>query len=106
LNNNTCHFPNCQKIFQHYKKNSGWYVTCIESFQELFADKFVDFSKDRGLFRTFANPFEASYEEAKPASQLILVDLQFTDELRSKYKEGDLLFFYKCLPKGKYLNVW
>jgi hypothetical protein len=43
--------------------NGDWYVRHIEQLQQLFTDRFVDFSKDRGLFRTFANPFEASYED-------------------------------------------
>jgi len=65
----------------------------------------VDFDKDRGLFRTFADPFEASYEEAEPTLQLELINLHYSDELRSKFKKGDLLNFYKYLPKNRYLDL-
>jgi hypothetical protein len=53
----------------------------------------VDFSKDRGLFRTLSDPFEASYEGAEPTLQFKLIDLHCSDDLdlRSKFKEGDLL---------------
>jgi hypothetical protein len=66
-----------------------------------YVDRFVDFDKDRGLFRTFANPCDASYEDAEPTLQLKLIDPHCSGELRSKFKEGDLLNFYKYLPKDK-----
>jgi hypothetical protein len=47
LNNNNADFPNCQKIFQQYKTNSGQYVRCIEQLQQSFTDRFVDFDQDR-----------------------------------------------------------
>jgi hypothetical protein len=34
-----------------------------------------------------------------------LIDQHCSDEVRSKLKEDDLLNFYKCLPKDKYLNL-
>jgi hypothetical protein len=66
------------------------YVRHIEQPQQLFTDGFVDFDKDRGLFRTFANPFESSYED-EPSLQLELIDLHCSHEFGSKFKEGDLL---------------
>jgi hypothetical protein len=55
----------------------------------------MDFDKDRRLSRTFCNPFEASYEDAEPTSQLELIDLHvhIGDEWRSKFREGDLRNF-------------
>jgi len=46
------------------------------------------------LFRTFANPFEASYEDNEPTSQLQLIHPHCGDETRSKFKESYLLNFY------------
>jgi hypothetical protein len=66
----------------------------------------VDFNEDRGLFRTFAHPFEASYEDAETTSQIKPIDLSCSDELWSKFKEDNLLNVYKCLPKDKYLYLW
>jgi hypothetical protein len=89
----TCYFSNVQKIFLQYKTNSGRYVKHTE---KLFTDRFADVDdEDRGLFKRFANPSEVSYEDAEPASQLGLIDLRCSDELRSKFKEGDMLNFYK-----------
>jgi hypothetical protein len=64
----------------------------------------VDFSKGRGLFRTFANHFEASYEDTEPTLQFRLTDLHCS--ARSKFEEGDLLNFYKCLPNKDISNLW
>jgi hypothetical protein len=55
--------------------------------------------------RTFAYPFEASYEYSEPTLQLEIIYLLCNDELRSKLREGDLLNFYKCLPQEKYLYL-
>jgi hypothetical protein len=35
LNSNTCHFPNCQEIFQQYKTNGGRYGRNTEKLQQL-----------------------------------------------------------------------
>jgi len=45
------------------------------------------------LFRTFANPLEASYEDAEPMKQLKFVELYYSDELSSKFKACGLLKF-------------
>jgi hypothetical protein len=48
----------------------------------------VDFDKARGLFRTFANHFEASYEDTEPTLYLEVIDLHCNDKLRSQLKGG------------------
>jgi hypothetical protein len=76
-----------------------------EQIQQLFTYRFVDASEDRGLFRTFSNSSEASYEDAEPTSELELINLHCSNELRSKFKEGNLLNFHKCLLKDKSLHL-
>jgi len=51
----------------------------------------MDFNKDRELFRTFPNPFEALYGDAEPTLQVKVINLYCIDELWSKFIEGDLL---------------
>jgi hypothetical protein len=65
----------------------------------------VNFYRDKGLFKIFAKPFEASYEDAEPTSQLKLINLHCNGELMSEF-EGDVLNFFKCLYEDKYLNLW
>jgi hypothetical protein len=88
LNNNTCHFPNCQKIFQQYKTKSGRYVKHIQQPLALFTDIFVDFHLDTALFRTFANPLEASYENAEPTLQLELIGTHCSDNFGLNSKKA------------------
>jgi len=57
-------------MFQQYRMNSDQYVRHMEWLQQLFTHRFVDFSKDRGLFRTSANPSEALYEDAEHINSL------------------------------------
>jgi len=68
LSNNTCHFPNFQKTFQLYKTD-----TLNSSNNYLQTDLWTSF-KDCGLFRTFANPLKASYEDNVPTLQLELIN--------------------------------
>jgi hypothetical protein len=66
----------------------------------------VDFDNDRGSFRIFGNPFEVLYEDIEPTLQFKLINLHCSNELRSQFKEGDLLKFYMCFPEDKYSNLW
>jgi hypothetical protein len=65
----------------------------------------MDFDRDIDLFTTFANTLEASDEDVETILQLQLIDVHYSDELRSFHKECDLFNFYKCLPKDKNLNL-
>jgi hypothetical protein len=56
------------------------------------------------LFKTFDNPFEGSYEDSERILQLKLTYLHCSDELRCKFKEGDLGNFSKCVPKDEDFN--
>jgi hypothetical protein len=49
-----------------YNVNSGQHVQYTEQLRQLFTDRFVDLNQNRTLFRTSANPFEASYEGVAP----------------------------------------
>jgi len=59
--------------------NSGHYIRHIEQLQHLFPDSLLDFNKDRGLFRTFANPFEVSHEDSEATLQLKQIDPHCSD---------------------------
>jgi len=85
------------EIFQQYKTKSGRFVRHNEQLHQLFTDRFMGFDKDRGLFRSIANPLEASYEDDEPTSQQELIDPHSSDELGSKFKELYLLNLYTFL---------
>lgn len=93
MSNNICRFSDCQKIFKHYKSNSGRYVRHILQLQQLFirAHIFVDFCRDTQLYITFSNHFEAPCEGSEPNLESDLIDLHCNDKLRSEVKESGLL---------------
>jgi hypothetical protein len=65
----------------------------------------VAFDPDRGSFRTFANPSEASYEDDEPASQLELPELWTYNAAMNvvpNSKTAICLTLYECTPKDKY----
>jgi putative ubiquitin-RnfH superfamily antitoxin RatB of RatAB toxin-antitoxin module len=104
-NNNTCHFSNCDEIFKKYNMNSNQYGIYIQQLQQSFNVRFEDLDRYKILFSTFANPFEASHENAESKFQLELIDIQCNEELKSKFNEGDLMNFYRCLPTENFPNL-
>jgi len=84
LSNNTCHFSNCHKILHQNKTNSDQYVrTHTEQLQQLSTDRFVDvWTEDcsKHLLTLLKHHMKTMH-------------LQCNHELRSKFKEGDLLNF-------------
>jgi hypothetical protein len=86
FNNDTCHFPNCQKVFKKYDMKSGHYAGYVEQLQKLVTDRSVDFHQDKALFRTFAVPFRASHEDMEPTLQQKLINLHYSVDIRSNSK--------------------
>jgi hypothetical protein len=105
LQNQLSHFPHSQEMFQQHNRDSRDYAGHIEKLQEAFDLRFADFKRDRIMFRTFSDPFSIAPEEVDPDLQLELIDLQSSDPLQSKFREGNILNFYKCLPKDRYPNL-
>jgi hypothetical protein len=52
----------------------------------------MDFNPDRGVFRTSANNFEASYEDNEPTLLLRIISLHYSNKPRSKFEEDSLKF--------------
>ncbi|CAM5080564.1 unnamed protein product [Natator depressus] len=70
-------------------------------FQECFSDLDVN----AGEIWIFQNPFHCDLEKVPPEPQMEVIDLQSNDLLKDKYKEGNLVEFYKCLPSDQYAHV-
>ncbi|CAM5083675.1 unnamed protein product [Eretmochelys imbricata] len=70
-------------------------------FQECFSDLDVN----AGEIWIFQNPFHCDLEKLPPELQMEVIDLQSNDLLKDKYKEGNLVEFYKCRPSDQYAHV-
>ena len=53
----------------------------------------------------YGNPFSVDPSECEPEYQLELIDLQNCSYLKDVYREGNLVDFYKCLPKNDYPHL-
>lgn len=98
------HFPTYQTMLEKHSvshKNET-YATKIGKLREVFDRRFGDFKKEQGNLKLFSNPFSVSPEDVEVVAQLELIDLQNNDNLHAKFKEGDLLNFYRCLPIENY----
>jgi hypothetical protein len=51
--------------------------------------------------RLLQSPFDYDIEKLPLEHQLEVNDLQCNDALRDKFKEGNLINFYKLSPRGK-----
>lgn len=66
----------------------------------------MDFNQCNAELIIFNNSCDAPYEDGKPTLQLKLINQYCCDELRFKFKVGDLISSYKCLLQDKYLNLF
>ena len=48
------------------------------------------------------NPFDFAIEDLPIDLQMEIIDLRSNDILKDKFKEGNLIEFYKCLPSEQY----
>jgi hypothetical protein len=89
---NLAHFPTLQ---EQQPADMTIYATFIADLQVQFTDRFQDMRGQRENFKLFASPFEVEVEEAPEELQMELIELQGSSALKLKYKEVDIVQFYK-----------
>jgi hypothetical protein len=62
----------------------------------------MDINQDRAWL---AKPLDDSYDGAEPILQLKSTKLCSSGNLKLKFKEGNLVKFYHCLPKDRYSTL-
>ena len=55
--------------------------------------------------RLFQNPFDCNVTEIPSQFQMEIIDLQANDQIKDKYKEGNLGEFYKYLDAKEFPNL-
>jgi len=55
--------------------------------------------------RLFHNPFDFNAENLPTLFQMKIIGLQADDRLKYKYREGNLINFYKCLQPDQFPNL-
>ena len=71
---------------------------CLNNYQE----RFSDLDAYRLKIRLFENPFDSVIKDLHLYLQMEIIDFQPNDILKDKFKKGNLIEFYKCLPSKQY----
>ena len=72
----------------------------IGELKQQFQDRFADLDSYKAKIRVFENPFDCG----EPATlsvdlQMEIIELQSNETLKDKYKNENIIDFYKCLPE-------
>ena len=106
---NFAHFPCCEKFHAESKVEfpSLFANEIISDLKKQFQERFADLDAKANEIRIFHNPFDCNAENLQTQFQMEIIDLQADDRLKDKYREGNLIEFFKCLqPKpGRSLDI-
>ncbi|XP_023213685.1 general transcription factor II-I repeat domain-containing protein 2-like isoform X2 [Centruroides sculpturatus] len=95
---NFTHFPHCKAMKEKYPHMKMDYSDQVNTLLTSFNERFGEFQKYKIYLQLFSTPFDVKVEDAPPDVQLELIDIQCSDELKSQFKNSNLLTFYKELP--------
>ncbi|CAM5128278.1 unnamed protein product [Natator depressus] len=101
------HFTCCEKFSQETESqfSTRFAQEIISNLKLQFQECFSDLDVNAEEIRIFQNPFDCDLKKLPPELQMEVIDLQSNDLLKDKYKEGNLVEFYKCLPSDQYADV-
>jgi hypothetical protein len=101
------HFSSCDKYSQVAATPfpSVFAQDIISALKQQFRERFSDLDACSSKIRIFENPFDCVIEDLPPELQMEVIDLQSNDILKDKFKEGNLIEFYKFLPSDQFLQL-
>ena len=104
---NFAHFPCCEKFHAESKVEfpSSFANEIISDLKKQFQERFADLDAKANEIRLFHNPFDCNAENLPTQFQMEIIDLQADDRLKDKYREGNLIEFYKCLQPDQFPNL-
>jgi len=111
---NLAHFPACKELADEESEedqdrdialtslSSEKYASIMQSLQDEFCRRFVDFRSHEQDLAIFADPFSCDPEIAPTYMQMELIELQECTELKSSFRDLHLDQFYSELPAQTY----
>ncbi|CAI9718805.1 transcription factor II-I repeat domain-containing 2-like [Octopus vulgaris] len=101
------HFSRCDKYRQEAATPfpNLFAQDVILALKQQFEERFSDLDACSSKLRIFENPFNSVIGDLPSELQMEVIDLQSNDILKDKYKEGNLIEFYKCLPSDQFLHL-
>jgi len=104
---NFAHFKSCQSIPENARDSFpiDIAVNALKKIEEEMHRRFKDFKYIEQDLIFFQNPLSINIEEVKEELQLEVIDLQSSIDLKSEFKNLNLIDFYKRLPQCEYSNL-
>jgi len=101
---NFIHFPCFEKLLNEvsYPFPITFAEGILTELKLQFDTRFIDLDGNSKIIAIFQNPFSCNIIDAPDELQLELIDLQANENYKYKFKEGNLIEFYKLLPKEEY----
>ena len=104
---NFTHFPCCDEFNKKTEEQFpiAFAVKIIADLKEKFQKRFSDLDMNSKEIRLFQNPFDCNVAEISSQLQIEIIDLQANEQIKDKYKEGNLIDFYKYLDAKEFPNL-
>lgn len=95
---NFINFPYLMKLKEKVPDKPLDYSEQINKLLSSFEKRFTDFESHTVKLKLFGDPFSVPVQEAPENVQMELIDLQTSDLCKSRFRDLDILDFYKTLP--------
>ncbi|XP_071051104.1 general transcription factor II-I repeat domain-containing protein 2B-like [Onthophagus taurus] len=104
---NFSHFTCCEKFSTETDERfpTIFAVKVIADLKLEFQKRFSDFDINSREIRLFQNPYDCNVGDVSSQFQMEIIDLQASDQIKNKYKEGNLIDFYKFLDAKEFPNL-
>ena len=102
---NLTHLETCSSFKIEYNCDFVGYHEMCEILLKEFNDRFVAFEQQKNIFTFVRDPFSCAIEYVPDEYQLEAIDLQCSDELRSAFKDNDIITFYRSLCAHRYSKI-
>lgn len=104
---NFSHFTCCEKFSTETDERfpTIFAVKVIADLKLEFQKRFSDLDINSREIRLFQNPYDCNVGDVSSQFQMEIIDLQASDQIKNKYKEGNLIDFYKFLDAKEFPNL-
>ncbi|PNF40384.1 hypothetical protein B7P43_G01590, partial [Cryptotermes secundus] len=104
---NFVHMLYCTELHQKSEAEfpSSFANLVISDLKEQFRKRFADFDASAQEISLFQNPFDCDAADVPSQIQMEIIELQENYHIKDKYKEGNLIEFYKFLNSEQFPNL-
>ncbi|PNF24079.1 hypothetical protein B7P43_G04701 [Cryptotermes secundus] len=105
-----CNFVHMLYCAELHKKGEAEFPSSfanlvISGLKEQFWKRFADLDSSAQEIRLFQNPFDCDAADVQSQIQMEIIELHENYHIKDKYKEGNLIEFYKFLNSEQFPNL-